>query len=36
MKTKNILNFDPIATAEALLGKRHEDWDTKTDGKGLQ
>lgn len=31
-KTKNILNFDPIATAEALLGKRHEDWDTKTDG----
>lgn len=31
-KTKNILNFDPIATAETLLGKRHEDWDTKTDG----
>ena len=31
-KTKYILNFDPIATAEALLGKRHEDWGTKTDG----
>lgn len=31
-KTKNILNFDPIATAETLLGKRHEDWDGKTDG----
>ena len=31
-KTKNILNFDPIATAETLLGKRHESWDTKTDG----
>lgn len=30
--TKNILNFDPIATAEALIGKRHEEWDTKTDG----
>lgn len=31
-KTKNILNFDPIATAEALIGKRHEDWDVETDG----
>lgn len=30
--TKNILNFDPIATAEALIGKRHEDWDVETDG----
>ena len=30
--TKNILNLDPIATAEALIGKRHEDWDLETDG----
>lgn len=30
-KTKNILNFDPVATAEALIGKRHEDWDVETD-----
>lgn len=29
--TKNILNFDPIATAETLIGKRHENWDTETD-----
>ena len=31
-KTKNILNMDTVATAEALIGKRHEEWDTKTDG----
>lgn len=30
--TKNILNFDPVATAEALIGKRHEEWDVETDG----
>lgn len=30
--TKDMLNFDPIATAEALIGKRHEDWDLETDG----
>ena len=30
--TKNILNFDPIATAEGLIGKRHEYWDVETDG----
>ena len=30
-KTKNILNFDPVATAETLIGKQHEDWDLKTD-----
>lgn len=30
--TRNILNFDPIATAETLIGKRHEDWDVETDG----
>lgn len=30
--TRNILNFDPVATAEALIGKRHEDWDIETDG----
>lgn len=30
--TKTILNFDPVATAETLLGKRHEDWDPATDG----
>lgn len=30
--TKDFLNFDPIATAEALIGKRHEDWDVETDG----
>ena len=31
-KTKNILNFDPVAATEDLLGKRHEDWDIETDG----
>lgn len=30
--TKNILNFDSVAIAEALIGKRHEDWDVETDG----
>lgn len=30
--TKDILNFDPVATAEALIGKRHEEWDVETDG----
>lgn len=30
-KTKNILNIDPIANAETLLGKRHKDWDTEAD-----
>lgn len=30
--TRNILNFDPVATAEALIGKRYEDWDIETDG----
>ena len=30
--TRNILNFDPVATAEALIGKRHEEWDIETDG----
>lgn len=30
--TKNFLNFDPIATAETLIGKRHEDWNIETDG----
>lgn len=29
-KTKDILNFDPVAAAEGLFGKRHEDWDTET------
>lgn len=29
--TRNILNFDPVATAEVLIGKRHEDWDAETD-----
>lgn len=29
-KTKNILNFDPIATTEALIDKRHEDWDIES------
>lgn len=27
--TKNILNFDPVATAEDLIGKRHKDWDVE-------
>lgn len=31
-KTRSILNFDPIAAAEALIGKQHEDWDVETDG----
>lgn len=31
-ETKNVLNFDPVATAEDLIGKRHEDWDVETDG----
>ena len=31
-KTKNILNFDPVAATEDLLGKRHEDWNIETDG----
>ena len=30
--TKIILNFDPVAATEDLLGKRHEDWNIKTDG----
>ena len=28
-KTKAILGFDPIATAEELLGKPHEQWDAE-------
>ncbi len=28
-KTKDILNFDSVAFAEDLLGKRHEDWSTE-------
>lgn len=28
-KTNRILNLDPVATAEELLGKRHEAWDTE-------
>ena len=31
-KTKNILSFDPIATAETLIGKRHDDWNIETEG----
>ena len=27
-----MLNVDSVATAEALIGKRHEDWDIETDG----
>ena len=30
--TKMILNFDPVAATEDLLGKRHEDWNIETDG----
>lgn len=30
--TKIILNFDPVAATENLLGKRHEDWNMETDG----
>lgn len=29
-ETKDILNFDSVAFAEDLLGKRHEEWDTET------
>lgn len=29
--TKNILSFDPIAAAESVIGKRHEDWDLEID-----
>lgn len=31
-KTKNILSFNPIATAENLIGKRHDDWNIETEG----
>lgn len=31
--TRDILNFDPVAAAETLIGKRHEEWDTETDGR---
>ncbi len=30
--TKNILNFDHVETAEALIGKRYKDLDIETDG----
>lgn len=30
--TKKILESDPIAMAEAFLGKPHEKWDPHTDG----
>lgn len=32
-KTKNILSLDPIAIAETLIGKRHDDWDLETEGR---
>lgn len=30
-RTKAILEFDPIATAEEIVGKRHEQWDSNGD-----
>lgn len=33
-KINNILDMDPVATAETLLGKRHEEWDTETEKIG--
>ena len=33
MMNKNIdINVDPVALAEDFIGKRHEEWDTETDG----
>lgn len=32
-KNRNILNLDPIETAENIISKRHEEWDKESEEK---